>query len=78
VEIYCTNCGESWDLDIVKLTRDDFTMNGTKILHCSCCEENGPAPEERQAKLAKLADGMHEDIQDQWADLALTYVGGLA
>jgi NAD-dependent SIR2 family protein deacetylase len=59
MDIFCTNCGELWDVEHVLHEADpgDFERKGALITRCPCCEANlrTPLAESVRRELAAIA-----------------------
>ena len=57
MDIYCTTCGEPWDVDFVLHEADpeDFVRSDGAIYRCLCCQENRRTlTEETRERLAAI------------------------
>jgi len=44
VDIYCSRCGEPWDLVSVVDNTDQFTWRNYAMVHCPCCAPDRVLP----------------------------------
>ena len=74
MDIYCTRCGEPWDIDYVLHEEPDgFQRTGSVITSCPACQGRSvalsPKEEERLAIIRELAHVAGDDLDGFAADL---------
>lgn len=85
MDLYCTRCGEPWELDDVLHDAEDgeFRRSGGRILECPACEANirsgfAEANRRRREVTAALADILGDDVDGLAAELEdLEFAGEL-
>lgn len=74
MDLFCTNCGEPWDVDhVVHDEPDDFERHGSAITRCPACPKDDrkilKASKDRAEAAAMITDLLGDDIDGAAAEM---------